>query len=189
MSQKSNQSEPVARESVDAILAKNLVAARIAAGIAQQGLAQASGISRATIAQLETGYSDPRLSTIAELAAALGIPPILLLIGQPEARALATLAKSSKARQPKIDAAAVARMRRYLATGMLKDRQRAALIGASAGASASSSPLAPILSAILSAIQPGEGSLLGIRLAELISEVASDGTAADGRPATTRIQS
>jgi transcriptional regulator with XRE-family HTH domain len=158
------------RESADAVLAKNLVTARVAAGMTQRALAEASGISRATIAQIEAGYSDPRLSTISELAKAMELPAIFLLIGQPEVRAMAQVLKRGEADQPSIDPRDVARMRQYIGSGMLKDRLRAALIGAKVARSISESEQARISAAIFSAHLPGTGTEIGALLGELLAQ-------------------
>ena len=114
-------------ESVDSILAKNLVAARVIAAMTQHDLAAAAGISRATVAQLETGSSDPRLSTVVDIARALGIAPIVLLCGTVEVAAFAELASGAVAGEtrPSVAAPDLIRMREFVASGMLKDRVRA----------------------------------------------------------------
>jgi transcriptional regulator with XRE-family HTH domain len=155
------------------VLAKNLVVARMVSGVTQQALADAAGISRATIAQLETGCSDPRLSTIVELAAALGVPPILLLVGKPEAVALAAFFQKP-ALPISITDADVAQMRRLVDTGMLKDRLRAALVGADAArASGEEGAATPVSVAIFSAIYPGPGTIAGTLLGRLLSAKTS----------------
>ncbi len=63
-------------------VAKNLWMARVAAGMTQDGLADRSGVSRATIAQIECGATDCRVSTLAQIARALGISPVLLLLNE-----------------------------------------------------------------------------------------------------------
>jgi transcriptional regulator with XRE-family HTH domain len=157
-------------ESADAVLAKNLVVARSVAGVTQQELADNAGISRATIAQLETGSSDPRLSTIAVLAKALGVPPILLLMGKPEAIALAAFFQTTT-HGVDLDAGDVARMRRLVDTGMLKDRLRAAMVGATAARSQGDEKLAvSVVAAIFSAIYPGPGTVAGTILGRLLAE-------------------
>jgi transcriptional regulator with XRE-family HTH domain len=168
-------SEPaiaVVRESTDAVLAKNLVIARAIAGITQTELADLSNISRATIAQIETGSSDPRLTTIVQLARAIGIPPILLLIGLEEAQALAALLDvTKKTTGATIDSRQVARMRQHVATGMLKDRLRAAMIGAAAVEPAlEKERLARVSAAIFSAFVPGTGTQVGALLGKLLAE-------------------
>lgn len=75
----------VERETLSTTLAKNVMLARKAqSGMTQEELARASGVSRATIAQLEGGdeSNDPRLSTIVSLARALDTSPFLLLMGR-----------------------------------------------------------------------------------------------------------
>jgi transcriptional regulator with XRE-family HTH domain len=49
-----------------------LKTARLAAGVSHERLAAASGIYRANISRIESGKSDPLVSTVERLAAALG---------------------------------------------------------------------------------------------------------------------
>lgn len=167
------------QESIDAVLAKNLVVAREVLGVTQQELAQRADISRATIAQIETGYSDPRLSTIVDLATALGIPPIVLLTGSDDVRALVDLWELAGTTDADPHSAVpllqheVERMRRYLGSGMLKDRLRAARIGAAVARAAGAGSASEVCSAIFSAVIPGQGTVLGTQLGRVLSECQS----------------
>ncbi len=176
-------------ESSDSILAKNLVVARLVAGLTQQDLAAAADVSRATIAQLETGYSDPRLSTIVDLAHAMNIPPMLLLVGVAEAKAIVDLPQHLKDNALHVPSNLRAQMRTQIDSGMLKDRLRAARLGASIvheanlkqepiESNGSSVSLAEILAALLSAIIPGEGTVIGAALGSLL-ESTEQGSAVD----------
>jgi transcriptional regulator with XRE-family HTH domain len=156
------------RESIDSVLAKNLVAARVIAGLTQHDLAAAAGVSRATIAQLETGFSDPRLSTVVEIARALGVAPIVLLTGAAEITALSVLAKGAPDRVA-VPSADLVHMREYVESGMLKDRVRAARLGASvARAGGRSSEAVALTAGLFSAALPGAGTVAGAELGRLL---------------------
>ena len=158
----------VVRESPDATLAKNLVVARQAANLTQHGLAAAALVSRATVAQIETGYSDPRLSTIVDLARALGVPPYFLLVGVEEVNALIAMPEALAERPLHVPPGELERMRCLIRSGMLKDRIRAARIGAAVASEAGrQSPTAAISAAVFSAIQPDGGTAVGTVLGEL----------------------
>jgi transcriptional regulator with XRE-family HTH domain len=159
------------RETCASILAKNLVVARVVAGLTQQKLAHRARISRATIAQIETGCGDPRLSTVAELAKALNVSPVLLLLGLSEVQALSAIHEGAIRSPVTIQPEKLQRMRDYVESGMLKDRLRAAKLGAAVvrGTSSASSS-AVVTAALCSPIIPGEGTRLGATLGQLMSQ-------------------
>jgi transcriptional regulator with XRE-family HTH domain len=72
--------DPAALAPLDT-LARNLRRAREKAGLSQEALADAAGMHRNAVALIEAGKRDPRVSTVAKLAKALGIPPADLLKG------------------------------------------------------------------------------------------------------------
>jgi DNA-binding XRE family transcriptional regulator len=59
----------------------NLRAARLEAGLSQQGLGSACRLHRTEISLLERGAREPRLGTLVRLARALDVPPARLLEG------------------------------------------------------------------------------------------------------------
>jgi transcriptional regulator with XRE-family HTH domain len=159
-------------ESFDSVLAKNLIVARAVRGITQHELSTKSGISRATIAQLESGYSDPRLSTMVLLAEALEVPLMLLLVGTVEAKALAELPQRFQTSPPlDIPPPELQKMQYLVATGMLKDRLRAAQLGAAVAQRLARATVPVFIStAIFSGILPGAGTIVGHALDQLIEE-------------------
>jgi transcriptional regulator with XRE-family HTH domain len=113
------------QDSAKATIANNLILARRAKnGITQAQLAGLSGVSRATIAQMESGESDPRLSTLVNLAAALGTSPILLLLGELELSALVEISRSAPQEIMSPDEALD--MRRLVDSGLRKKKLQAA---------------------------------------------------------------
>ena len=61
--------------------AANLRAARLAAGLSQERLADVCDLHRTEISLLERGEREPRLGTIVRLARGLAIPPATLIEG------------------------------------------------------------------------------------------------------------
>ncbi len=55
------------------MITEQLADARKAAGLSQQTLAERAGLSRMTVQRTESGQIDPRLSTLLEMARALGL--------------------------------------------------------------------------------------------------------------------
>ena len=142
------------REAAKATLAKNLSLARSANGLTQMDLADAASVSRATITQLEGGDGDPRLSTIVDLATALGTSPILLLMGEDELRAIATVPRTDNL----VSDEEVEQMRRMVASGLQKQRLQAGRLGADAARAAG---LSAVGAAIGSVLMPGIGTAVG----------------------------
>lgn len=145
------------REAVKATLAKNISLARAANGMTQMDLADASTVSRATIAQLEGGDGDPRLSTIVDIATALGTSPMLLIMGEDELRAIATVPRNANL----LSDVAIDQMRRMVASGLQKQRLQAGRLGADAARAAG---LSAVGAAIGSVLMPGIGTAVGAAL-------------------------
>ena len=61
--------------------AQNLRAERLRKNLSQEALGDLAGIHRTEISLLERGERDPRLTTIAKVARALGVKPADLLRG------------------------------------------------------------------------------------------------------------
>ncbi len=64
-------------------LIQELEQARKAAGLSQEALAKAAGLSRMTVQRIESGAIDPRLSTLAEMARVLGLQLVAVASEQP----------------------------------------------------------------------------------------------------------
>jgi XRE family transcriptional regulator, regulator of sulfur utilization len=60
-------------------MADRIRAARLAAGLTQEQLAQRAGVASVTISQIELGNRSPTLDTLMRVAAALEIPAATLL--------------------------------------------------------------------------------------------------------------
>lgn len=142
------------REAAKVTLAKNLNLARTAGQLTQMELAEAATVSRATIAQLEAGDGDPRLSTIVDLATALGTSPVLLLMGEDEMCAIASVQLNDNL----VSADEVEQMRRMVASGLKKQRLQAGRLGANAARAAG---LSAVGAAIGSVLMPGIGTAVG----------------------------
>jgi len=153
-------------EEVQDTLARNISAARVVLGMSQEQLATSAGMSRATVNQLEGGSTakgDPRLSTVVQLAAALGISPVFLLLGRDELDAIAWAPDSQVVKDVRshLTADELETMRRLLRSGVAKNRTRAVEMGATAAASAGMTAGAIAAAGIGTALLPGIGTAIG----------------------------
>jgi hypothetical protein len=110
------------------------------------------------------------LSTVVELATALNIPAMLLLIGILEARALSALGEKKAGEQPKLSVQSVARIQQHLDGGMVKGRIDAARAGAEAAESFCTTRAGAISAGIFSAMLPGAGTEVGGLLGDLLAK-------------------
>lgn len=152
--------------SLQAVLARNLRAAREILGLTQAEVAEAAAVSRATLAQLEAGTGDPRVSTLIEIAAALGLPPLVLLFGTSEVRALATLGAAAGTEllgEKQVDS-----IRQRVELGG-EGWVSAARLGAAAAREAGcTSPKAPLTAGLFTPLFPGAGTAVGAALGQLL---------------------
>ncbi len=151
-----------AADEVRGVVAKNLAAARLASGMTQDELAQSASVSRATVVQLENGQGDPKVSTLADLAAALGTSPVMLLMGRGDMSAIVeVLHHPEQVTNVELfvdEASAVA------AQGSPRPAKRAAEVGKTVVAAGGLVAAASMGSAIGTMIAPGIGTAVGAAL-------------------------
>ena len=158
------------REQQDAIrrrssaLGANLVRARDAAGLTQADLAEKAGTSRATIAQIESGQGDPRLSTLGIIADALGVGPFVLLLGKQDiAKLVALLAQEPKELTPAVpDRDDIALLQELATSHVAADRRRAVRMSSSIASERGFDGVgAAVGAAIGTTLMPGLGTIVG----------------------------
>ncbi|MCB1659794.1 MAG: helix-turn-helix transcriptional regulator [Pseudomonadales bacterium] len=151
-----------------AILGQNLIAARTANQLTQSELAERANISRATIAEIESGTADPRLSTLIAIADALNTRPIMLLLDELAIRA-AQEAGVKNDTFSKISKESIEKMKEHLESDDSKGTQKAAQEGIrSLGVGGS----AAVGAAIGSVLLPGIGTIIGATLGATTTAMA-----------------
>jgi transcriptional regulator with XRE-family HTH domain len=159
---------------ISANLARNLAAARVAREgepLSQQELADAAGVSRAAIVQMEGASGNPSLKTLIAISEALGVPPFLLLLGPMELSAIAEASGSDTAK--KIMRALTTEqqevMSRQLSSGVARLRVEAITEGKNAAFVAGLAAGAVAGAGIGTAIMPGLGTAIGAALGSWLS--------------------
>lgn len=148
-------------------IARNLIVARGALGVTQDELSERSGISRATIAQIESGQADFRLSTLADLARALRVSPVLLLLGQADLESLLSFVHRPLVEPllSRLTPTQIQQMQRLKDSGLQKNLVRAGRVGAEAAGAAGFRSVGAVVGAgIGSTLIPGLGTAVGTAL-------------------------
>jgi transcriptional regulator with XRE-family HTH domain len=160
-------------------IARNLVLARHALHFTQDGLARSARVSRATIAQIEAGSTDFRLSTLVELSRALKISPTILFLRGSDITALLQFLRQASVERvlAHLDAAQIEHMNRWRQSGLHKDLLRAADAGIHAAGSAGfRTPCSRVGAGIGSTVIPGIGTAVGALLGAVLDEGHSAST-------------
>lgn len=159
-------------------LGSNILVARKAKELTQQKLAERAGVSRATVAQIESGGVNPRLSTLVDLAFALDVSPMMLVMDKDDLEAIAELSTADVEKlERELSEAESDQMNWLVQSGVRKNLVKAALIGSSSigGAAAMSASAAAIGSAFLPGLGTAIGGALGAFIAKrLDKDVPSD---------------
>jgi transcriptional regulator with XRE-family HTH domain len=149
-------------------LARNVASARAARGWTQDALASRAGVSRATIIQVESGENatDIKLSTVADLAAALETSPMLLFVGGAEVEALNTMMHAPETIEEitsNLDEAA-SRPIAHLPHA----QKKAGAVGVRVAGAAGLASGASVGAAIGTIVLPGVGTVIGAALGALL---------------------
>lgn len=149
------------------LLGRSLVAARTANHMTQQELAKDSGVSRATIAEIESGKGDPRLSNIVALAHALRTSPMMLLLEKGALTHEVAGQLQERTDTLNVSQESIEKMNSYLNSASRNGPQHAAregirALGAGGGAG--------VGAAIGSVLLPGIGTAIGAALGGLLGE-------------------
>lgn len=152
-------------------LSQNVVAARTAVHMTQQELADAAGISRATIAEIERGSADPRLSTVVAMADALGTSPMMLLLEKEALEVAQQVGGKAEALAKHLSKESVEKMQEWLRTDGSRGFQQAAKEGVRALGVGGK---AAVGAAIGSTLLPGLGTIVGATLGGLLGEKVAE---------------
>jgi transcriptional regulator with XRE-family HTH domain len=144
-------------------LGANLALAREAAGLTQGDLADRAGTSRATIAQIESGEGDPRLSTLGAIADALSVGTFVLLLGKQDIGKLVALAQKQKELAAAVpNAEDVVLLDELSASHLAADRRRAARMSSDIASERGFDGVgAAVGAAIGTTLMPGLGTIVG----------------------------
>ena len=150
--------------SLRAQIARNLILARHSLGVTQDQLADRSGISRATIAQIESGGTDCRLGTLHDIAGALSISPVLLFIRESDWSGLIQLVNRAAVDSvlAHLSDLRIAEMRQLRESGLQKHLIRLAQVGVAAAEAAGYRTPGSIVGASIGSVHhPGLGTAVG----------------------------
>jgi transcriptional regulator with XRE-family HTH domain len=154
-------------------IARNLVLARHALHFTQDALARSSRIARATIAQIEAGSTDFRLSTFVEISRALKISPTILFLRASDITSAPQFLRQVAVERilAQLDAQQIEHMNRWRQSGLHKDLLRTADAGIHAAAAAGfRTPCSVVGAGIGSTVLPGLGTAVGALLGAALDE-------------------